>query len=286
MELPGPDYLAPAKLNLFLHVVGRREDGYHLLQSVFTLIDRCDRLRFRVRDDGLIRRVNDVAGVAPEQDLAVRAARLLQEASATGMGAEIELDKRIPIGSGLGGGSSDAATALIVLNRLWNAGFTREALGAIGARLGADVPFFIFGRTAWAEGIGDQLRDFDLPLRWYVVLTPAAQVPTQAVYAAAELTRDTEALKMEDFSAQPAESLDSARFHNDLEPIVTARYRVVHEHLEWLRKHAKARMTGSGSSVFAGFASREGAQRVLDLLPAPMTGFVAQGLTHHPLLVQ
>ena len=286
MELPGPDYHAPAKLNLFLHVVGRREDGYHLLQSVFTLIDRCDRLRFRVRDDGLIRRVNDVAGVAPEQDLAVRAARLLQEASGTGMGAEIELDKRIPIGGGLGGGSSDAATALIVLNRLWAAGFTREALGAIGARLGADVPFFIFGRTAWAEGIGDQLRDFDLPLRWYVVLTPPAHVPTQAVYAAAELTRDTEALKMEDFSAQPAESLDSARFHNDLEPIVTARYRVVHEHLEWLRKHANARMTGSGSSVFAGFASREGAQRVLDLLPAPMTGFVAQGLTHHPLLVQ
>ena len=286
MELPGPDYPAPAKLNLFLHVVGRREDGYHLLQSVFTLIDRCDRLRFRVRDDGLIRRVNDVAGIPPEQDLAVRAALLLQEASGTGMGAEIELDKRIPIGGGLGGGSSDAATALIALNRLWNAGFTREALGAIGARLGADVPFFIFGRTAWAQGIGDQLRDFDLPVRWYVVLTPPVQVPTQAVYAAAELTRDTEALKMEDFSAQPAESLDSARFHNDLEPIVTARYRVVHEHLEWLGKHAKARMTGSGSSVFAGFASREGAQRVLDLLPAPMTGFVAQGLTHHPLLVQ
>jgi 4-diphosphocytidyl-2-C-methyl-D-erythritol kinase len=286
LQLPGPDYPAPAKLNLFLHVVGRREDGYHLLQSVFTLIDRCDRLRFRVRDDGLIRRVNDVAGVSPEQDLAVRAARLLQEASGTGMGAEIELDKRIPIGGGLGGGSSDAATTLIALNRLWDAGFTREALGAVGAKLGADVPFFIFGRTAWAEGIGDQLRDFDLPLRWYVVLTPPTQVPTQAVYAAAELTRDTEALKMEDFSAQPAESLDSARFHNDLEPIVTARYRVVHEHLEWLGKHANARMTGSGSSVFAGFASREGAQRVFDLLPAPMTGFVAQGLTHHPLLVQ
>ena len=282
MELSGPDYPAPAKLNLFLHVVGRRGDGYHLLQSVFTLIDLHDRLRFRVRDDGLIGRVNDVRGVASDEDLAVRAARLLQEASGTSHGADIELEKRIPLGGGLGGGSSDAATVLLILNRLWKTGFDREALAEIGAGLGADVPFFIFGRPAWVEGIGDRLRDVDVPLRWYVVLTPAVQVSTQAVYAAPELTRNTEALKMQDFSAQPADS----RFHNDLEPIVTARYPVVREHLEWLRKHGNARMTGSGSCVFAAFESRVAAQGVLDELPAAMTGFVAQGLTHHPLLEQ
>jgi 4-diphosphocytidyl-2-C-methyl-D-erythritol kinase len=280
--LAGPDYCAPAKLNLFLHVLGRRRDGYHLLQSVFTLIDLHDTLRFAVRDDGLVRRVNDVPGVPAERDLSLRAAQLLQEASGTPLGADIEVEKRIPMGGGLGGGSSDAATVLIVLNRLWKTGFDREALAEIGAGLGADVPFFIFGRPAWAEGVGDRLRDVDVPQRWYVVLAPPAQVPTQAIYTAAELTRNTEALKMEDFSAQPLDP----RFHNDLEPVVTARFPVVREHLEWLRQHGDARMTGSGSCVFAAFDGREPAQRVIDALPESMKGFIAQGLTHHPLLVQ
>ena len=282
MELAAPDYPAPAKLNLFLHVVGRRRDGYHLLQSVVTLIDLHDTLRFRVRPDAIVHRMNDVPGVLPAEDLVVRAALLLQEASGTPQGADIEIEKRIPMGAGLGGGSSDAATTLLALNRLWKTGFDREALAEIGAGLGADVPFFIFGRPAWAEGIGDRLRDIEVPPRWYVILTPPAHVPTQVVYTAPELTRNTEPLKMEDFSAHP----NDPRFHNDLEPVVTARFPVVARHLEWLRSRGNARMTGSGSCVFAAFESRDAAQRVIDALPGSMSGFIAQGLTHHPLLVQ
>jgi len=281
VQLPGPDYPAPAKLNLFLHVVGRRGDGYHLLQSVFTLVDLQDRLRFAVRDDGAIRRANDVPGVAADQDLVVRAALLLQEASGTSKGADIEVEKNIPIGGGLGGGSSDAATVLIVLNRLWKAGFDGEALAEIGAGLGADVPFFIFGKSAWAEGIGDRLRPIQVAPRWYVILAPPVQVPTPVAYGAAELTRNTEPLKIEDFSAQA----QGFKFHNDLEPVVTARFPEVREHLAWLRKHGDARMTGSGACVFAAFDDRESAQRVFDALPSTMKGFIAQGITQHPLSV-
>ena len=279
MRLPGPDYLAPAKLNLFLHVVGRRADGYHLLQSVFTLIDRCDVIRLRVRGDGVIARVNEVAGVPPEQDLAVRAARSLKELTGTTLGADIEVDKRIPMGGGLGGGSSDAATVLMALDRLWATRLGEEALRGLGATLGADVPFFIFGRTAWVEGIGERLAPMEVPVRWYVVLVPPVTVATPSVFASPELTRNTEPLKMEDFSAQP----EGGVFHNDLESVVTARYPEVRRHLEWLRARATARMTGSGGCVFAAFASREAAQRVLDELPASMQGFVARGLGHHPL---
>ena len=202
MPLAGPDYPAPAKLNLFLHVVGRRADGYHLLQSAFVLVDRADRLRFALRDDGRIRRVNDVPGVAPDEDLAVRAARALQEASGVRRGADIEVEKHIPMGAGLGGGSSDAATTLRVLNRLWSAGLDEASLAALGLRLGADVPFFLFGRAAWVEGVGERLQPLDWPPLWYAVLVPPAAVPTKEVFAAPELTRNTEPLKMEDFSAR------------------------------------------------------------------------------------
>ncbi len=283
MRLPGPDYPAPAKLNLFLHIVGRLPDGHHLLQSVFTPIDLCDLIRVQVREDGRIERVNEVAGVAEDDDLAVRAARLLKEATGTRLGASIELDKRIPMGGGLGGGSSDAATVLKVLNRLWKAGFDDEALGEIGLSLGADVPFFVQGSPAWAEGIGDRLRPIDLPPAWYLVLVPPVSVPTPAIYAAPELTRNTEALKMEDFSARPPDFLKDARFHNDMEAVVVARYPEVREGLAWLAKRASARMTGSGGCVFAAFASRGAAQQVLEELPATMKGFVARGLEHHPL---
>ncbi|MEO7743761.1 MAG: 4-(cytidine 5'-diphospho)-2-C-methyl-D-erythritol kinase [Usitatibacter sp.] len=281
MKLPGPDYPAPAKLNLFLHVVGRRDDGYHLLQSVFCLIDRCDRLRFRVREDGEVRRVSELRGVAPDDDLAIRAARLLQEASGTSLGADIEVEKTIPMGGGLGGGSSDAATTLLVLDRLWATGFGSEALAELAPTLGADVPFFLFGTSAWVEGAGERLTAIELAERWYVVLTPSAGVPTGTVFAAPELTRNTEPLKMADFSAQQQD-----RFRNDLEAVVTARFPEVRASLEWLRQHGKARMTGSGSCVFAGFDTREAAQQVLDQLTAPMTGFVAKGLTYHPLRAQ
>ncbi|MBC8023202.1 MAG: 4-(cytidine 5'-diphospho)-2-C-methyl-D-erythritol kinase [Burkholderiales bacterium] len=283
MRLPGPDYPAPAKLNLFLHIVGRLPDGYHLLQSVFTPIDLCDLIRVQVREDGRIERVNEVAGVAADDDLVVRAARLLKEATGTRLGASIELDKRIPMGGGLGGGSSDAATVLKVLNRLWKAGFDDEALGEIGLSLGADVPFFVQGSPAWAEGIGDRLRPIDLPPAWYLVLVPPVSVPTPAIYAAPELTRNTEALKMEDFSARPPDFLKDPRFHNDMEAVVVARYPEVREGLAWLAKRASARMTGSGGCVFAAFASRGAAQQVLEELPATMKGFVARGLEHHPL---
>ena len=283
LELAPPDYPAPAKLNLFLHVVGRRRDGYHLLQSVFTLIDLEDRLRFRIREDGVIRRVNDVPGVAAEDDLAVRAATLLKEASGTPLGADIEVEKRIPIGGGLGGGSSDAATVLRVLNRVWKTGFEPEALAEIGGGLGADVPFFLFGRPAWAEGTGDRLREVEMPPRWYVVLAPPVHVSTREVFAAPELTRNTEPLKMEDFSAQRLVGREGG-FHNDLEPVVAARFPEVREHLEWLSRHsASARMTGSGSCVFAAFDEHDEARRVMDALPEGMHGFIARGLTQHPL---
>jgi 4-diphosphocytidyl-2-C-methyl-D-erythritol kinase len=280
MNLPGPDWPAPAKLNLFLHVVGRREDGYHLLQTVFTLIDRCDRVRLRVRDDGRIDRVNVLPGVPPEQDLAVRAALLLQEASGTPRGADIEIEKSIPMGAGLGGGSSDAATVLVGLDRLWGTGFGPEALAEIGASLGADVPYFLLGRPAWAEGVGDRLFPLEIEPRWYLVLVPPVAVPTGEIFAARELTRNTEPLKIEDFSARPRSRI----FVNDLESVVTARYPEVKQHLEWLRQRAEgARMTGSGACVFAEFERREDAEAVMRALPAPMQGFVAQGLMAHPL---
>jgi 4-diphosphocytidyl-2-C-methyl-D-erythritol kinase len=280
MRLDSPDYPAPAKLNLFLHVVGRRADGYHLLQSAFALIDAADRLRFALRGDGAIRRLNDLPGVPEASDLVVRAARLLKNETGTPLGAEIEVDKRLPLGGGVGGGSSDAATTLVVLNRLWNTGLGRPALQALGARLGADVPFFIFGRNAWVEGVGEVLSPLALPPAWYLVLVPPVSVPTGEIFMAPELTRDTEPLKMEDFSA-----LDGphGRFRNDLEAVVATRYPPVREHLEWLCRHGDGRLTGSGACVFARFGDRASAEKVLAQLPGSMKGFVAQGLEEHPL---
>ena len=279
MRLPGSAYPAPAKLNLFLHVVGRRADGYHLLQSAFALIDAADRVRFAVRADGGIARVNELAGVPPESDLVVRAARLLKAETGTPLGADIEVEKKLPLSGGLGGGSSDAATTLIVLNRLWDTGLDRASLQALGGRLGADVPFFVFGRDAWVEGIGESLTPLSLPPAWYVVLVPPVAVPTAEIFAAPELTRNTEALKIEDFSAQQGQ----VRFRNDLEAVVVSRYPPVREHLEWLAGQGGGRLTGSGACVFARFEDREAAGRVLEKLPGPMTGFVARGIGEHPL---
>ena len=279
MGISGDPWPAPAKLNLFLHVTGRRSDGYHLLQSAFILIDRQDRVRIRVRDDGRVRRVNEVAGVPEADDLAVRAARLLQEETGTKRGADIELEKAIPMGGGLGGGSSDAATALLALDRLWDTRVDPLRLRALGARLGADVPFFLFGRSAWVEGIGEVLKPLDYPRRWYVVLVPPTPVPTREIFAASELTRNTEALKIEDFSAQPQDP----RWHNDLQPVVIARYPEVRAHLEWLSGHGDARLTGSGGCVFAGYDAREEAEAVMKAVPASMQGFLARGMARHPL---
>ena len=274
-------YPAPAKLNLFLHVVGRRSDGYHLLQSVFRLIDLGDALRFAPRTDGRIARAAPLAGVPEERDLCLRAARLLQEASGAGLGVEITLDKRLPMGGGLGGGSSDAATVLLALNRLWRLEWPRERLQALGLELGADVPFFIHGRNAFVEGVGERLQALNLPPAWYLVVAPPASVPTAEIFAAPDLTRDTKAIKMADFSAGWGAGGLFGR--NDLEAVVCERYPAVARALSWLRQHAEARMTGSGACVFAPFAAEQDARAVLARMPEGMTGWVAQGLDEHPL---
>ncbi len=267
--------LAPAKLNLFLHVVGRRSDGYHLLQTLFRFIDLHDTLHFTLREDGAVHRTNSVEGVAEEQDLCVRAARLLQRETGCTSGVDITLEKHIPLGGGLGGGSSDAATTLLALNKLWNLGLSRARLMQFGLTLGADVPVFIFGENAFAEGVGEQLLAYPLPDAWYVVLFPPVHVPTAQVFAHPELTRDTISLRIRDLSLQA--------LHNDLQSVVCGLYPEVAQHLAWLGQFAKARMTGSGACVFAEFASAGQAQAVLEQLPPDMRGVVARGLPHHPL---
>ncbi|MFN3543537.1 MAG: 4-(cytidine 5'-diphospho)-2-C-methyl-D-erythritol kinase [Thiobacillus sp.] len=266
---------APAKLNLFLHVVGRRADGYHLLQSVFRFIDRADWVTLTVRDDGRVVREDDLDGVPEDADLTVRAARLLQAHAPAGAGVGIRLEKRLPMGGGLGGGSSDAATVLLALNRLWGLNLPRTTLQALALQLGADVPVFIFGRTAFAEGVGEILQPVEVPPAWYVVLTPPVAVPTAAIFAAPELTRDTPPLKIAPFSAGAG--------RNDLQPVVVARYPEVARHLEWLGQFGEARMTGSGACVFASFETEAAAHAVLRELPPTMQGFVAQGIDRHPL---
>jgi 4-diphosphocytidyl-2-C-methyl-D-erythritol kinase len=266
---------APAKLNLFLHVVGRRDDGYHLLQTLFRFIDFSDTLHFALRADGVVRRTNELAGVPQEQDLCIRAARLLQQECGCPLGVDIAVEKRIPMGGGLGGGSSDAATTLLALNRLWNLGLSRERLMQIGLSLGADVPVFVFGENAFAEGVGEQLQAYSLPDAWYIVLFPPTHVATAQIFTRPELTRNTFSLTIR--------ALPMAQLHNDLQPVVCDLYPEVARHLAWLGKFGQARMTGSGACVFAEFASAEQAQEVLSQLPADMRGIVAHGLTQHPL---
>lgn len=268
-------YPAPAKLNLFLHVVGRRADGYHLLQTVFRFLEQGDRLRFSPRVDGSIRLTTPLPGVPPESDLSVRAARLLQAVSACPLGVEISIEKNLPLGGGLGGGSSDAATVLLALNHLWQLGLPRQRLQEIGLELGADVPVFIFGRNAFAEGVGDALQAVDLPGSWYVVLEPPAQVATAAIFGAPELKRDSLAIS--------AEQWRPGFGGNDLQPVASARFPVIAEHLAWLSAWAPARMTGSGACVFAEFTGIEPARMALSQMPRGVRGWVAAGLADHPL---
>lgn len=271
----GPAWPAPAKLNLFLHVVGRRPDGYHLLQTVFRFLDHGDSLYLQPRPDGAVHLRTRLPGVPEERDLCWRAARLLKTQAGSRLGADIWLEKRLPMGGGLGGGSSDAATVLIVLNRLWGLELPREALQTIALELGADVPVFVFGRSAFAEGVGERLQAVDLAPASYVVLTPPVQVPTAEVFASPGLTRDTPAIRI-----MP---LPTGYGHNDLQPVVIAKYPLVGKYLGWLGQHGDARMTGSGACVFAAFPDRAAAQRVYASRPAGMNGFVADGLDRHPL---
>jgi len=269
-------YPAPGKLNLFLHVLGRRPDGMHELQTVFRLIDRCDRVGIGVRDDGRIR----FSGPFGDDNLCARAARLLQEESGTGKGADLELQKSLPVGGGLGGGSSDAATVLWVLNRLWGLDLKPEKLAALGLRLGADVPVFLFGRNALGEGVGERLTALELAPAWYLVLTPQVPVSTKEIFTDAALTRDTKPLKIPPFL--------SGQGRNDLQAVAVRRYPEIAEHLAWLSRRIPEasfapRMTGSGGCVFAEFARRAEAQALYEQLPAAMRGFVARGLERHPL---
>lgn len=269
------DFPAPAKLNLMLRVTGRRADGYHLLQTVIRFIDYGDTLKVRVREDGAIARENEVAGIPAEEDLAVRAAHLLQRAAGTRLGADITLEKRIPVGGGLGGGSSDAATALLALNHLWRTGFSRERLAALALELGADVPVFVGGENALAEGIGERLTPLDLAPAWYLVLTPPVAVPTARIFADTQLKRDSKPIKITAFSAEQA--------GNDLEPVVCREYPEVARHLAWLRQRAPAWVTGTGACVFAAFPTEGTARQAWEQASVGMRGFIARGLAQHPL---
>ena len=269
---------APAKLNLFLHVTGRRADGYHLLQTLFRFIDLHDTLHFTRRADGVVHRTNAVEGVAEEQDLCVRAARLLQSETGCALGVDITVEKNIPMGGGLGGGSSDAATTLISLNRLWSLGLSRQHLMQLGLRLGADVPVFVFGENAFAEGVGEKLQACPLPEAWYVVLFPPVHVPTAQIFTHPELTRDSVSITMRALLSEQKQQL-----RNDLQSVVCNLYPEVARYIALLSGYGEAMMTGSGACVFAGFASRNQAEAVLQQLPQEIRGVVAQGLARHPL---
>ena len=276
MHSPLDWFPAPGKLNLFLHVLGRRADGMHELQTVFRLIDHCDRIGIRVREDAEIR----YTGAFGEDNLCVRAARMLQSAARGAKGADIELRKQLPVGGGLGGGSSDAATVLLVLNRFWKLNLKRKELMELGVRLGADVPVFVYGRNAAAEGIGERLLALDLGPAWYLVLTPQVPVSTKEIFSDASLTRDTKPLKMSPFL--------SGQGRNDLEAVAVRRYPEIAEHLAWLKERSPRvsftpRMTGSGACVFAEFPREEDAVALQSELPAAIRGFVARGLERHPL---
>jgi 4-diphosphocytidyl-2-C-methyl-D-erythritol kinase len=274
---------APAKLNLFLHVTGRRTDGYHLLQSVFQLLDHGDTLHFTTRDDDEIHRTTELADVPAESDLVVRAARLLQQAakeknSSQIFGADIAVDKKLPMGGGLGGGSSDAATTLLALNHLWQTGLSRKELMALGLQLGADVPFFLFGSNAFAEGIGEALVGVNTPDCWYIVVEPGVAVPTQRIFSATELTRDSKPVKISDFSGAPV-----GFGKNDLQVVAASLFPQIADVIEWLGQFGDARMTGSGACVFCPFEQEQQADAVLEKVPQQWKAWKAKAIAQHPL---
>lgn len=279
------DCLAPAKLNLFLHITGRRADGYHALQTVFQMVDWGDRLHFTRRDDGLITRLMPLPGVEEAFDLTVRAARLLQTHTGCRYGVDITVEKVLPMGAGLGGGSSDAATTLLALNRLWGLGLSRAALQALALRLGADVPFFVFGRNAFAEGVGEELQAVPTPAAHFLIVTPPVHVPTAEVFNAKDLTRDSKAITITDFlGAQRPVGSQRLFGRNDMQAVVAGKYVEVARVLRWFSGIAPARMSGSGASVFASFADRQEALAAQATLPsASWKSVVVAGLETHPL---
>jgi 4-diphosphocytidyl-2-C-methyl-D-erythritol kinase len=272
-------FLAPAKINLFLHITGRRENGYHTLQSVFQLLDFYDTLKLKPTNTGEIKRIHNIEGVPATDDLCMRAALKLQQETSCKMGVEYAIEKRIPMGGGLGGGSSDAATMLLALNQLWKLNLSRKKLMQIGLSLGADVPVFVFGQNAWAEGVGEELTAIALEHSYYVVLTPSVHVSTAQVFANSTLTRDTKPLKIADFSSGAYSDV----FRNDLEAVVCKEFPAVASTLSWLSQYGKPRMSGSGASVFLAVNSKQEADAIFAQKPNNTAGFVAKSLSRHPL---
>jgi 4-diphosphocytidyl-2-C-methyl-D-erythritol kinase len=272
---PTRHWPAPAKLNLFLHVTGRRADGYHELQTLFQLIDLCDTITISLRGDGLIERPAGPAGVAPEADLTLRAALALKQATGTRQGADLRVHKRIPQGAGLGGGSSDAATTLLVLNELWGCRLSLQDLASLALPLGADVPVFIQGSSAWAEGIGERLTPVSLPEAWYVIIYPGVGVSTREVFQSPELTRNSPLITIRAFFQSGG--------RNDCEPVVRARSPEVAAAIDWLAREGSARLTGTGSCVFAARSSAADAERLAARVPDRWMSFVARGLNSSPV---
>ncbi|SDO01799.1 4-(cytidine 5'-diphospho)-2-C-methyl-D-erythritol kinase [Vreelandella arcis] len=269
---------APAKLNRLLHITGRRPDGYHTLQTLFQIIDLCDQLTLTARDDGVIQLVNRISGVADDDNLIVRAAKLLQQASGTRQGVTLALEKKLPMGGGLGGGSSDAATTLVGLNTLWQLAFSLDELATLGLQLGADVPVFVHGHSAWAEGVGEQLTSATLDTPWFVIIHPGVSVSTPAVFQDPQLTRDSRPITM-------ARALQggASEWRNDCETVVKQRYPAIAEALDWLSQHAPSRLTGTGACVFAAFNNAQTAHTVAKAAAPYGSAWVARGLNTSPL---
>ena len=277
MTTPSPTWelSSPAKLNLMLHIVGRRQDGYHELQTVFQILDYGDTLHITPNNTGLIQLETPFEGVPPEDNLIVRAARLLQQTTTCKKGASIGVTKLLPMGGGLGGGSSNAATTLVGLNRLWQTGLSTEALCQLGLSLGADVPVFVQGHSAWAEGVGERLSPLALKSQWFVVIFPQVMVNTGRIFSHPDLTRNTPFTTIRT-------ALDGDG-HNDCERVVRQEYPAVNQALNWLNRHVAAKLTGTGSCIYGALNSREAAERILKLMPNTFTGFVAQGVNDSPL---
>ena len=266
---------APAKLNLMLRIVGRRVDGYHLLQTVFQFLDISDMIGFRIRQDGRICRVNELPGVTANDDLIVRAAKLLQQYSGSALGVDIHLKKQLPMGAGLGGGSSDAATTMKVLNKHWESRCSADQLADLGLTLGADVPVFVRGRSSWGEGIGEILQPIELPPRWYLVLVPPCHVSTAEIFSDPELTRDSPRIRIADFLAGSVQ--------NDCLSVVCRRYPPVQEAMRWLGHYSSPRLTGTGAAVFASFEDEVSARQVYKEVPGVYRAFVARGVNCSPV---
>ncbi len=266
---------APAKLNLMLHITGRREDGYHLLQTVFQFVDYSDELSFEVTQSGAIHQLTPIAGVDAQDDLIIRAARLLQQRSGCSQGAAISIEKRLPMGGGLGGGSSDAATTLVALNHLWGVGMPVDELAALGGELGADVPVFVYGNTAWAEGVGDILQQIELPQPWYLVVKPPLEIATAKLFSDQELKRDCSAITIADFIVGDRLNVFTA--------VVKKRYPAVTKMMKLLEKFGEVRLTGTGACLFLSFERQQQATETAQQIPQQWDYFVAQGLNRSPL---